>query len=174
MCTTVPRWAHPTIIAPWTLAHIWYPSSMHTQVFSTSRFTVYSWRCQRPGNETIEMYASGRRYCYETLLHHATPLHSGYLTLHEVSINSKFPDLLKGCAIASQYRGYWVAAWNDHALGFRDVESQMVSWDPIWDGVNILLQSTQVLRIVNNTIEQHVTAYNINFEFRVSSKMPLT
>ena len=57
----------------------------------------------------------------------------------------------------------------------------MVSWDPVWDGVNILLQNIQVLRIVNNTIEQqwrsqssaitgavggrgHVYYYKVNFD----------
>ena len=43
---------------------------------------MYSWRCQKPGNETVEMYASGKRYCYETLMHHSTPLHSPNNALH--------------------------------------------------------------------------------------------
>ena len=52
-----------------------------------------------------------------------------------------------------------MTAQNDHVLGFRDVESQVVSWDPVRDGVNILLQNTQVLWVVNNTIEHlHITS----------------
>ena len=70
-------------------------------------------------------------------------------------------------AIASQCRGYRVTVRNDHVLGFRDVESQVGSWDPVWDSVDTLLQNTQVLGIVNNTIEQHVIC--IQHQLRVQS-----